>query len=96
MDFSGERLDEGFDEATAVVSAAVERFVRAWHAYKVAHLRSQIRLSLSQFILHPEIAIFGFLEIGIHFVVPLFILIWVSARRYLGYHIDKCPRVSMS
>ena len=27
-----------------------------------------------------EIAIFGFLEIGIHFVVPLFILIWVSAR----------------
>ena len=37
-------------------------------------------MSLGQFILHPEIAIFGFLEIGIHFVVPLFILIWVSAR----------------
>ena len=33
-----------------------------------------------QVYLHPEIAIFGFLEIGIHFVVPLFILIWVSAR----------------
>ena len=80
LDFIGERLDEGFDEAP-LAGNLYRRTLRSC----VAHSQSRtLTIADTQEFgpvhLASEIAIFRFLEIGIHFVVPLFILIWVSAR----------------